>query len=135
MMKKIVSITVLIVIGVIATLGWYSYPWKIIIEKRINDVGAAKIATIFDLWVENRGDLRSKWENISIDDLPHDFKVLGASEAILRNEGLYLLMRRGFVEEDYILIRSKEPFPVMIYSGDPKFSEIRNRIWFVQIKG
>jgi hypothetical protein len=67
--------------------------------------------------------------------LPQTLQRLGADQAVLRKEGLYLRVRHRFVEADHVLIRSKEEFPVMLTSGDPSFTELRPRIWLVRIKG
>ena len=138
-MKKITNIITLlfpiILIAILFGYGWYAYPWRGIIEKRIEKIGPNNLINNFDSWIKVRDPLNTKWEEIQIKELPISLRVPGVKEAILRKEGLYLLVRRRFVESDYILIRSEENFPILMSSGDPKFTELRNRIWYVEIKG
>ena len=105
------------------------------IRNRIEKIGAENMVRAYDQWEQNQTPLKRKLEEIALDQLPDELRLKGVSEAILRKEGLYLLLRRRFVEEDYLLIRSRKEFPALISSGDPSFSRLKHRIWLVEVKG
>ena len=125
----------LIFISIVLFQLWYLYPFAVLIEYRIEAVGAENMVKAYDQLEQSQTPLERKFEEIPLHQLPENLRLEGVSEAILRKEGLYLLLRRRFVGEDYLLIRSRSDFPAMISSGDPSFSKLKHRIWLVEIKG
>jgi hypothetical protein len=133
--KLLTAAVLLLALGILGLIGWFVCSPQVISESRVDRVGAAKIVEEFDDWLAPTQLPDTGSRDVPLDSLPASIRKLGGNQAVLRNEGLYLQIRKRFVEADHILLRSTQAFPVMLSSGDPQFIELRPRIYLVRIKG
>jgi len=131
-MKKVVLALSLVVLAVAAGLCWLSFPWSSVIEARVASVGPDKMVSEFDAWTVSR---KRNETHIDVATLPPSLRALKPVRALRRPDGLYLVMKQLFVEDDGVFIASPGIHPPVGLGSDPSFVPLGTRVFRYHISG
>jgi len=131
MRKRLIVLSVMI--ATIASLGaWWSLPWTSQIESRVGRIGIPALVAAFDSWQIDRAQ---KPKRIEVTALPTALRALRPSSARLDRDGLYLVLRRGFVEEDGVFISYPYDSVTRTKSADPSWILLGPRVYRYHVSG
>lgn len=125
-MKRIVLARSLAVLAVVAGLCWLSFPWSSVIEARVASVGPEKMVSEFEAWTISRNQNET---HIDVATLPPSLRALKPVRALLRPDGLYLVMKQMFVADDGVFIASPGIHRPVGLGSDPSFVPLGTRVF------
>ena len=128
-MKKLLAVLAVSLLIGLAALAWWRYgPCASAIEKRVASVGLLRLEAGFDAWSVNR---EPKETLVALEELPGDMQALRPLRASLRSDGLYLLLKERFNEEDGVYIAATSADAERKSSNDPvlQFHRLGSRVF------
>ena len=128
MKKPLAVLAVSLLIGLGAIAWWRYGPCASAIEKRVASVGLLRLEAGFDAWSVNR---EPKETPVALEELPGDMQALRPLRASLRSDGLYLLLKERFNEEDGVYIAAMSADAERKPSHDPalQFHRLGSRVF------
>jgi len=131
-MRKAFAIGGIVCFFATCVLFWLTLPWASHIDKRVSAIGPAKITEEFDTWLRERKKTEIE---ITVDSLPSALRSLRPVRAHLDQDGLYLVLKRGFVEEDGVFIALPGTGRSIENGSDPSYYPLGSRVYRYHISG
>ncbi|MBI5395557.1 MAG: hypothetical protein HZA91_09705 [Verrucomicrobia bacterium] len=131
-MRKALAIGGVICLFATCALLWLTLPWASHIEKRVSTIGPAKITEGFDAWLRTR---KKNEAEIPVDSLPSALRDLRPVRVHLDQDGLYLVLKIRFVEEDGVFIALPVTGRKFDSGSDPSYYPLGGRVYRYHISG
>lgn len=131
-MKRLILICIIVGLLVTGGICWMRYPWIWVIEHRVEAVGPTKLVVAFDAWPVVQTKTAKA---IEVADLPPSLRELNPVSAVLRSDGVYLILKTSFVEEDGVFIASPGIKKTTGTAADPSWFALGDRVYRYHISG
>ena len=132
LMRKRFAVPLVVFSSITALSVWFSLPWVSTIESRVAIADPYKLVVEFDGWQTGRSHNAM---HIEVGELPSAFRALKPVGARIRREGVYLVLKRGFVAEDGVFISYPEVSVPPSNGSDPSFRCLGSRVYRYHVSG